>query len=197
MTRTGRLFEIYENSTAAVKSFSSFLPNALKHSIPIQLTKCGPWFRPKRSSAEGDPMEPTWQHERRIPDTVVLCLPSASTWRERMCAIVASAVVARQDSERQHHHADRLGLRQPGELRLQHRRGAHAGPVGFQPCGSGRHHPHADVGHHPGLPAGLHQAGGEERIRRKPRLRFINSCGSEPGRSASVWVCSCCWRVRS
>ena len=31
LTRTGRLFEIYENSTQAVKSFSSFLPNALKH----------------------------------------------------------------------------------------------------------------------------------------------------------------------
>lgn len=34
LTRTGRLFEIYENSTAAVKSFSSFLPNALKHFYP-------------------------------------------------------------------------------------------------------------------------------------------------------------------
>ena len=34
LTRTGRLFEIYENSTAAVKSFSSFLPNALKHYYP-------------------------------------------------------------------------------------------------------------------------------------------------------------------
>jgi anti-sigma B factor antagonist len=34
LTRTGRLFEIYENSTQAVKSFSSFLPNALKHYYP-------------------------------------------------------------------------------------------------------------------------------------------------------------------
>src|SRR5437764_2294596 len=34
LTRTGRLFEIYESSTAAVKSFSSFLPNALKHFYP-------------------------------------------------------------------------------------------------------------------------------------------------------------------
>ena len=34
LTRTGRLFEIYENSTAAVKSFSSFLPNAIKHFYP-------------------------------------------------------------------------------------------------------------------------------------------------------------------
>jgi anti-anti-sigma factor len=30
LTRTGRLFEIYDNSTAAVKSFSSFLPNAIR-----------------------------------------------------------------------------------------------------------------------------------------------------------------------
>jgi anti-sigma B factor antagonist len=28
LTRIGRLFEMYENSTAAAKSFSSFLPNA-------------------------------------------------------------------------------------------------------------------------------------------------------------------------
>jgi anti-sigma B factor antagonist len=34
LTRTGRLFEIYDNSTQAVKSFSSFLPNALKHFYP-------------------------------------------------------------------------------------------------------------------------------------------------------------------
>ncbi len=34
LTRAGRLFEIYENSTAAVKSFSSFLPNAIKHLYP-------------------------------------------------------------------------------------------------------------------------------------------------------------------
>jgi len=34
LTRTGRLFEIYETSTHAVKSFSSFLPNALKHYYP-------------------------------------------------------------------------------------------------------------------------------------------------------------------
>jgi len=32
MTRTERLFEVYQNSTDAVRSFSSFLPNALKHS---------------------------------------------------------------------------------------------------------------------------------------------------------------------
>ncbi len=31
LTRTDRLFEIYESSTDAVRSFTSFLPNALKH----------------------------------------------------------------------------------------------------------------------------------------------------------------------
>jgi anti-anti-sigma factor len=31
LTRTDRLFEIYQTSTLAVKSFSSFLPNALKN----------------------------------------------------------------------------------------------------------------------------------------------------------------------
>jgi len=30
LTRAGRLFEIYETSTAAAKSFSCFLPNAIK-----------------------------------------------------------------------------------------------------------------------------------------------------------------------
>jgi anti-sigma B factor antagonist len=34
LTRTGRLFEIYENSTFAAKSFSCFLPNAIKHPYP-------------------------------------------------------------------------------------------------------------------------------------------------------------------
>jgi anti-anti-sigma factor len=31
LTRTDRLFEIYENSTDAARSFSGFLPNAMKH----------------------------------------------------------------------------------------------------------------------------------------------------------------------
>jgi anti-sigma B factor antagonist len=31
LTRAARLFEIYESSTAAAKSFSCFLPNAIKH----------------------------------------------------------------------------------------------------------------------------------------------------------------------
>lgn len=34
LTRAGRLFEIYENCGAAVKSFHSFLPNAMKHFFP-------------------------------------------------------------------------------------------------------------------------------------------------------------------
>ena len=34
LTRTDRLFEIYENSTDAVRSFSSFLPNMLKQFYP-------------------------------------------------------------------------------------------------------------------------------------------------------------------
>ncbi len=34
LTRTGRLFEIYENSSSAVKSFSCFLPNAIRHLDP-------------------------------------------------------------------------------------------------------------------------------------------------------------------
>jgi len=34
LTRTGRLFEIYESSTSAVKSFSSFLPNAIRQFEP-------------------------------------------------------------------------------------------------------------------------------------------------------------------
>ncbi len=34
LTRTGRLFEIYENCTAAAKSFSCFLPNAIRNPYP-------------------------------------------------------------------------------------------------------------------------------------------------------------------
>ncbi len=34
LTRTDRLFEVYENSTDAVRSFSSFLPNMLKQFYP-------------------------------------------------------------------------------------------------------------------------------------------------------------------
>ena len=46
LTRTGRLFEIYENSTAAAKSFSSFLPNALKHFYPHPAHQAQPLVSP-------------------------------------------------------------------------------------------------------------------------------------------------------
>jgi hypothetical protein len=34
LTRTGRLFEIYDNSTDAARSFSCFLPNTLRRQAP-------------------------------------------------------------------------------------------------------------------------------------------------------------------
>ena len=40
LTRTDRLFEIYENATDAARSFSCFLPNVMKHyspSVPAQM----------------------------------------------------------------------------------------------------------------------------------------------------------------
>jgi hypothetical protein len=42
LTRTGRLFEIYDNSTAAVKSFSSFLPNAMRQFEPHGMQAAAP-----------------------------------------------------------------------------------------------------------------------------------------------------------
>jgi anti-sigma B factor antagonist len=47
LTRTGRLFEIYESSSAAVKSFSSFLPNALRHFYPHPAHQGGPVVPPE------------------------------------------------------------------------------------------------------------------------------------------------------
>jgi anti-sigma B factor antagonist len=47
LTRTGRLFEIYDNSTAAVKSFSSFLPNALRQLEPQASQGVVPMFAPQ------------------------------------------------------------------------------------------------------------------------------------------------------
>jgi anti-sigma B factor antagonist len=38
LTRTERLFEIYESSTAAARSFSGFLPNAMKQRLLHQKT---------------------------------------------------------------------------------------------------------------------------------------------------------------
>lgn len=34
LTRTARLFEIYDNATDAARSFSSFLPNVLRQNLP-------------------------------------------------------------------------------------------------------------------------------------------------------------------
>jgi anti-anti-sigma factor len=52
LTRTGRLFEIYENSTAAVKSFSSFLPNALRQLEPQLQQGVVPMFVPQPYNGE-------------------------------------------------------------------------------------------------------------------------------------------------
>ncbi len=47
LTRTGRMFEIYESSSAAVKSFHFFLPNALKHFYPHPAHDIGPTVPPE------------------------------------------------------------------------------------------------------------------------------------------------------
>jgi anti-sigma B factor antagonist len=54
LTRTGRLFEIYENSTQAVKSFSSFLPNALKHFYPHPAHQVTPMVTPEAFVGKSD-----------------------------------------------------------------------------------------------------------------------------------------------
>jgi anti-sigma B factor antagonist len=54
LTRTGRLFEIYDNSTQAVKSFSSFLPNALKHYYPHPAHHVTPMISPEAFTGSGD-----------------------------------------------------------------------------------------------------------------------------------------------
>src|SRR3954467_807288 len=38
ITRTGRLFEIYETSTDAARSFASFLPNFVRNQVPRRLS---------------------------------------------------------------------------------------------------------------------------------------------------------------
>lgn len=53
LTRTGRLFEIYDNSTQAVKSFSSFLPNAFKHYYPHPAHDVAPLVAPEAFVAGG------------------------------------------------------------------------------------------------------------------------------------------------
>lgn len=52
LTRTGRLFEIYENSTAAVKSFSCFLPNAMRQLEPELPQGVVPMFSPQSPANE-------------------------------------------------------------------------------------------------------------------------------------------------
>ena len=52
LTRTGRLFEIYESSTAAVKSFSSFLPNALRQLEPEASQGVVPILSPQAIAGE-------------------------------------------------------------------------------------------------------------------------------------------------
>jgi anti-anti-sigma factor len=52
LTRTGRLFEIYETSTLAVKSFSSFLPNAIKHLYPHPVHAVLPMIAPEPATGK-------------------------------------------------------------------------------------------------------------------------------------------------
>ena len=54
LTRTGRLFEIYESSTLAVKSFSSFLPNALKNFYPHPAHQVTAMATPEAFVGNGD-----------------------------------------------------------------------------------------------------------------------------------------------
>jgi anti-sigma B factor antagonist len=54
LTRTGRLFEIYDNSAQAVKSFSSFLPNALKHYYPHPAHHVTPMITPEAFVGSSD-----------------------------------------------------------------------------------------------------------------------------------------------
>ena len=97
-------------------------------------------------------------------DMVAVCVPTASSWRERLARLRLSRSA----------HAKILGGSlimlfgsifvslanfgyNIGVARLR-------GTRGFQSRCRGRHHPHADIGYHPGLSTGLRQAGGEERI---------------------------------
>ena len=53
LTRAGRLFEIYATSTAAVKSFSSFLPNAMRHLYPHPAEAAVTMILPPNVSSDG------------------------------------------------------------------------------------------------------------------------------------------------
>lgn len=59
LTRAGRLFEIYETSTAAVKSFSHFLPNAIKHPYSLPSQGIAPMIPPEgfasHARTDGEP----------------------------------------------------------------------------------------------------------------------------------------------
>ena len=57
LTRTGRLFEIYDTSTAAVKSFSSFLPNAIKQFYPHPAHDALSMISPETFVGDGDDQE--------------------------------------------------------------------------------------------------------------------------------------------
>jgi hypothetical protein len=54
MTRTDRFFEIYGSSTDAVRSFSRFLPAAMKHQ-PFNVPPAAPVARPTLPEGEGKP----------------------------------------------------------------------------------------------------------------------------------------------
>ena len=58
LTRTDRLFEIYETATDAVKSFSSFLPNAVRQFYPgIGTAPTLAWLHPETHHGESDKEE--------------------------------------------------------------------------------------------------------------------------------------------
>ncbi len=61
LTRTGRLFEIYDTSTAAVKSFSSFLPNAIKQFYPHPAHDALSMISPEAFIGDGGDQERTDQ----------------------------------------------------------------------------------------------------------------------------------------
>ncbi len=56
LTRTGRLFEIYDTSSAAVKSFSNFMPKAIKQFYPHPAHEAATMVSPEAFvGREGDP----------------------------------------------------------------------------------------------------------------------------------------------
>lgn len=57
LTRTGRLFEIYDTSGEAVKSFSSFMPKAIKHFYPHPAHEVTPPVSPEAFVDNGSDQE--------------------------------------------------------------------------------------------------------------------------------------------